>query len=327
MTHPLRPLSERVLERLPGRRAAWIAAWALVPWVNASAHFVLGTGRTNVAVWEQSAHFVVLNYAAVSFAVVITLEGTRRVARRVEALRVPTSNGLEGEPSALFHGMNSVAGPLVITVAVSLALGTSTLIRDGWTPALLRASTWLILGIALGTFVWTYASLQLGLNRLGRERLVSSAVHVDPGLGLHPLGRLASTGLWLLLLWLVPLVLTALPDFAGAALGLLVLAAALGMFFFSLHRLHWQMMEVKEAELAIARDLYAQAYRPVHEARTLQALEQQRTLLSAADALEKRASAIREWPIDDGTLARVITIATTVVAMTIGRLILDPLGL
>jgi hypothetical protein len=34
-----------------------------------------------------------------------------------------------------------------------------------------------------------------------------------------------------------------------------------------------------------------------------------------------------EWPIDDGTLARVLTIATGVVAMTVARLILDPLGL
>jgi hypothetical protein len=44
-------------------------------------------------------------------------------------------------------------------------------------------------------------------------------------------------------------------------------------------------------------------------------------------ALEKRAQAIHEWPIDEGILARVITIATSVIAITIGRLILDPLGL
>ena len=56
-------------------------------------------------------------------------------------------------------------------------------------------------------------------------------------------------------------------------------------------------------------------------------LEQQRNLLSAADALEKRAKAIHDWPIDEGTFARVITIATSVVAITIGRLLLNPFGL
>jgi hypothetical protein len=36
-----------------------------------------------------------------------------------------------------------------------------------------------------------------------------------------------------------------------------------------------------------------------------------------------RLDAIYEWPIDEGILARVNTIATSVVAMTVGRLILD----
>jgi len=79
--------------------------------------------------------------------------------------------------------------------------------------------------------------------------------------------------------------------------------------------------------LKLARDLYAQAYAPVRARPTLETLEQQRNLLSAADALEKRAKAIHDWPIDEGTFARVITIATSVVAILIGRLILGPLGL
>ena len=75
------------------------------------------------------------------------------------------------------------------------------------------------------------------------------------------------------------------------------------------------------------RDLYAKAYEPVRRAATLEALGAQRNLLSAADGLEKRAKAIHDWPIDEGTLARVLTIATSVVAIAVGRLILDSLGL
>jgi hypothetical protein len=142
-----------------------------------------------------------------------------------------------------------------------LRFAVSAFVHDGWTSALLRGATWFVLGIALWTFLWTYASLQLGLDRLGRERLSS------------------------------------------------------------------RRRSVKARELAIARELYAQAYEPVHTAPTLEALERQRHLLGAADALEKRAHAIHEWPIDEGTFARVITIATSVVAITVARLILDPLGL
>jgi hypothetical protein len=113
----------------------------------------------------------------------------------------------------------------------------------------------------------------------------------------------------------------------GVSVGAFALAGALAAFFLSLLRLHRQMVEVKAGELALARELYTEAYEPVRTARTLQALDQQRTLLGAADALEQRANAIHEWPIDEGTLAWVITITTSVIAVAIARLILSPLGL
>ena len=125
----------------------------------------------------------------------------------------------------------------------------------------------------------------------------------------------------------MPLVLTGLPDVVGVVLGAAILAIALATFFLSLVRLHHRMVEVKAEELALARELYAQAYEPVRDDPTLETLEQQRNLLAAADALEKRAKAIHDWPIDEGTFARVLTIATSVVAITLGRLILDPFGL
>ena len=51
---------------------------------------------------------------------------------------------------------------------------------------------------------------------------------------------------------------------------------------------------------------------------------EKRALLGAAGALEKRADAIHEWPIAEGTIAWVIT--TSVIAVAIARLILSPLG-
>lgn len=288
---------------------------------------MLGTGRTS-AVWDQSRTLVILNYAALSFAILITLWGTQRVARRLDALRSSTSDVLgERGPREPFREVNSVRGPLLASAATSIGFAASALVRDGWTSALLRGTTWLLLGIALWTFLWVYASLQLGLDRLGRERLLPDAGRVDPALGLRPLGDVAFIGLWMLLLWLVPVVLTSLPDVVGVALGVLALSAGLATFFLSLLRLHRQMVEMKASELAIARELYAQAYEPVRREQTLEALDRQHGLLSAADALEKRARAIHEWPIDEGTFVRVLTIATSVIAITVARLILDPLGL
>lgn len=326
MTRELRPLTDRILERLPGPRALWIAAWAVVPWLNAGGNLLLDTDGTS-AVWDQDRVLVVLNYAALSLAMVITLWGTGRIARRLETLRATTADVLEGDSRAPFRAMNSVVGPLVASGAMAVVFGGSALVRDGWASAFLRGTTWFVLGVAVWTFLWTYASLQLGLDRLGREHVLPSAPRVDPGLGLRPLGGVAFMGLWMLMMWLVPVLLTGLPDVVGVVIGTLVLAGGLAAFFLSLLRLHRQMIDVKASELAIARDLYTQAYEPVRTAPTLAALERQQGLLAAADALEKRAHAIHEWPIDEGTFARVLTITTSVIAMIVGRLILDPFGL
>ena len=313
----LRPATERLLERLPGRRALWIALWALVPWLNAGLNVLLDTEG---AVWEQSDVLIVLNIAALSVAVVISLWGADRIARRLEGLRATI-------PSEPFRELNSLAAPVVATAATAVALGAEAFFREGWTGALLRGATWLVLGFALWTFLWTYGSLQLGLDRLGRERLLPATAAADPALGLRPLGGVAFMGLWMLLAWLVPVVLTALPDLVGMAVGLAVLAAGLVTFFLSQLRLHRRMVEVKAEELAAARGLYAQAYEPIRKGRTLAALAEQHELLAAAYGLEQRAQAIHEWPVDHGLFARVATIATSVVAVIVARLILDPLGL
>jgi hypothetical protein len=249
-------------------------AWALLPWANAGANLLLDTETS--AVWEQRRVLVILNYAALTLAVLITLSGTRQIARRLEALGADS-----------FRAINSFLGPLVATAATALAFGVSAFVRDGLASALLRGTSWVILGIASWTFLWTYASLQLGVGRLGRAHIRRGVAVVDPGLGLLPIGALAFMGLWLLLAWLVPLLVTGLPDVVGFVLAVLVLGAGLGAFFFSLLGLHRQMVEVKKSELALARDLYAQAYEPVRRARSLEALDEQHSLLSAADALER----------------------------------------
>jgi hypothetical protein len=116
-----RPLTERILGRLPGPRALWVAAWALVPWLNAGANWLLDTGSKS-AVWEQSTLLVLLNYAALSFAIVLTLWGTGRIARRLETLRTATAKVLEPDGAREpFRELNSAVGPLVATAVAAVA--------------------------------------------------------------------------------------------------------------------------------------------------------------------------------------------------------------
>jgi hypothetical protein len=215
----------------------------------------------------------------------------------------------------------------VLAALGAVAFGGNALVREGWAPGMLRGATWFVLGVAFWTFLWAYASVQIGLHRLGAARVRADVRSLDLGSQLRPLGAVAFMGLWMLLVWLVPVLLTALEDVVGVVIGTAVLVGALATFFLSLLRLHRRMVEAKAAELALARELYAQAYEPVQAERTLDALDRQRGLLGAADSLEKRARDLHDWPIDEGTFAPVLTITTSVIAMAIGRLILDPLGL
>ena len=80
----------------------------------------------------------------------------------------------------------------------------------------------------------------------------------DPGLGLRPPGGAAFLGLWLLLAVLLPVVVTGVPEAVGLIIGLLV-CAGLGAFIFSLYGLHRQMVAVKDEELQLAREFYAEA--------------------------------------------------------------------
>ena len=106
-----------------------------------------------------------------------------------------------------------------------------------------------------------------------------------------------------------------------------VLVGALTLFFLSLRGLHRQMRTTRERAVERARRLYSEAYEPLRDRPSLEMLEKRAGLLSAAEALEKRAEHIRKWPFDEGTFARVVTIASGAFATIIARLLLKPFGI
>jgi hypothetical protein len=179
----------------------------------------------------------------------------------------------------------------------------------------------------LCTALWVYLALQTGLHRLGAGVVTLKPYDGDRSLGLRPVGALAFTGFWMLFGTVAPLVVTGSSDRATVLVGVAVLAVGVAMFFLSLRRLHRHMEAVKNQGLAHARELYQQAYRPLGEKPTLAVLDANANLLRAAGDLEQRAERIQAWPFDEGTFARVVTIASSVVAAIITRLLLAPTGL
>lgn len=324
---PAVPLTEHVLARLPGPRLPWVVAWALVPWLNLAVVQLSGSAE-----WTQPGIPLaeILNRGAVTIALLLSLWGATRITNELRDLQPALTKAVvQDEPDVrrLFFGIDNRLVPLLMTVLVGVLLPLDEALRGNSAAALIQAVTWLLIGIPLSTAVWVYLILQIGLNRLGRGQLTLRPYSGDRSLGLRPVGRLAFTGFWMLFGVVGPIVVTAFSDVPAAIIGITVLVVGVGVFFLSLRRLNRQMIAIKQRELDRARELYMQAYEQVRDSPTLEELQQQAGLLGAAEALEKRAERIQEWPFDEATFARVVTIASSVAAVIIARLILDPVGL
>ncbi|WP_043501368.1 hypothetical protein [Georgenia sp. SUBG003] len=301
-----------------------VAAWGAVPWLNLVAVGLLAPSWGGGIPWGE-----VLNRAATSFAVVLSLWGVLRIADELRGLRVTlaTSGGRTHPEDERFRGLASVVAPLALLVAIAVVLPLDEVLRAEPAAGLIQGVTWVVIGIPLCTAFWVYLVLQIGLIRLGRTQDALPVYDGDRTLGLQPVGRLAFTGFWLILGTVVPLVLTGLADLPVTLVGAGVLVTALALFFLSLTDLHRQMVAVKERELGRATELYRQVYRGIRATPTIDDLRQHAGLLGAAESLEKRAERIQAWPFDEGTFARVLTIASSAGATIIARLILAPTGL
>lgn len=304
-----------------------MVAWGLVPWLNLVA--VLASGTT---AWDREGIPLVevLNRTAVTFSVLLALWGAARIDEELRRLQPDLAQVVDQEEpdvQRLFGATDSILLPLLLTATVGVVLPLDELLRGEPLAALIQAATWVLIGVPLATAVWVYVTLQIGLNRLGRGNLTLRGYRGDRSLGLRPVGSLAFTGFWMLFGSVGPLVLTGFTDLPVVIVGIVVLTAGLLLFFLSLRGLHRQMVAVKQRELQRALALYQEAYDKVQEESTLEVLQRQAGLLTAAESLEKRAERIQEWPFDEATFARVVTIASSVAAVIIARLILAPAGL
>jgi hypothetical protein len=175
------PLTERLLSRLPGPRAAWVVAWAAMP-VAAGllpSGYVASVGARPVSIRLLAglvfAYVVVLAFWAVGR---FTTE-SNLVEGSVDQLTAAP----EQATTPVFRGMASTAGP----VALTLVFVTVTVWRTAVVGDLRAALVWLPVAVLLNLppmTVWAYLALLVGLYRLGRRTLSLAAFPQDLSLGL-----------------------------------------------------------------------------------------------------------------------------------------------
>ena len=325
------PLTERILAQLPGPRWVKLATWIAAPILRAaSIVLVLELTGRNTMGWGIG--LIVIPEALVfTYAIALAIWGVAKIAREVSALEPRlaelTYAGQESSPR-VFRGMGNTIGPVLLALVVSLALLVVVVVgTEAWWVVLALLVLNVVIHLPLTTLFWTYLMLMLGLNRLGTRHLALEAYGGDKSLGLRPVGRLAFTGFWVFAATLAPILLVSLTFVVSLVIGLLFFIAGVIAFFLSLWRVHEQMGRAKQRQLLRAQTLYEQAYEPLMTTHTLEMLEERSKLLSAAEALERRAEAIQTWPFNDALLARIVVIGLSVITAVIARLVTKPLGL
>ena len=321
-----KPLTERILGRLPPPRRLWIGLWSVVPLfspiVFATASRLTGRPLADVEFVD-----LVATQAGLAFASFVLLLGTSGLSRRALELG-PVFDRLGGWRAApdRFALMGSVVGPLGLAAVVAALVSAGGLVAYGPVPPLAALPLLLVYLIPIVTYVWVYLVILLELDRHGRTPLQLASFPEDPSLGLGELGSLASTGLGGLLVALAPVLVVGSDEPLTLGVSLVVVAVSIGGFVLSMWRLHRQMAAERRRAIAFARDLYATVYEPLRKSSTPKTLETHASALGAAEALEARARSVLTWPIDEGATRFLGVVVTSVVTSVIVRALFAALG-
>jgi len=312
---PYRPLTERVLDRLPGWRWAWMVGWALL----GGGPYLLAHQADPGAPYPGDPFAISLSWAAL-----VSLCGAGVVTRRLDALQPALAELLPAgmDPPSQFRAVGSRLWPVVGAVLVTASFEVIDFVAAPTLATGLRIVPAFFANLASAAFLLAVAALLYSIYRVGALPLRLRPFHADPGLGLKAFGRLAFAGFGIFLLAFAPVFAVTTSDVRSWVINLLILLVSVSLFFLSLSSLHHQLAAAKAERLAWARRLYGNAVELLEGEADAQALAARSASLVAAAEIERKVQAIPEWPIDDWiwrTLAAILIGATAgVVARAIG---------
>ena len=318
MAVPLRPLTERVLARLGRPRLLWMLAWGMLALAAYEVTFRIFRSPT------YPGRFVA------AYVNLLAIWAIAKVTADLEAIR-PLVQRLTGRTAGPdywpFQAVESVAGPLALGLMETILWNVVDFIRHPGPATAMLIPIMFVAWLPAEVALWFFGALLVRLYRLGRRPLRLSPFEEDRSLGLRPLGSIAFTSFVVMTAAMLPLTATQWRDLRGAITGLVFFLGFVGLFFASLYGLHRQMVDAKVAALEQTHHLYVAAFQPIRAQWSLERVAEQSARLTAAEAIERRAGAIQEWPLDEGLLARLAAVVTSVIGVILARLILSRFGL
>jgi len=322
----LAPITERILRALPGRRSLWILVWAALPLLTPLIFSVVVrlSGRTfpseafGEAWWTQM---------GLSWASLILLWGCGRLADEASSTRDElVETGRVQVPERLFAAISRADGPLLLTLLVAAISVVNNWIAYGPLAPLTTLPLFIAYMLPVLTFVWVYVAILTDINRLGELPVVLDRFPQDRTMGLSHVGSLASLGIGLLFIAAVPVLVAGSDEPGTLVISLTLVVGVVAIYALSMWRLHRQMAAAKQRYVALARQLYADAYAPIRERPDIDTLNAASSPLSVAQSLDARAAGLPTWPIDEGTARFVAVIITGVLTSIIVRALFAAIG-
>ena len=328
--HVERPLTERVLDRLPGSRVGWLLLWGLSPF--------MAYELANV-VWGLPNYLGLPANLAFGLANLVALWAAGRLAARIERLQPTLERLLAPEDLAPrrhpFRHVGRLRGPLLLSALSVLSWELVDFVGSPSVATAFVMAAVFVGQLGISTFLWIYGVSLFGLDRIGRRTLHLEPFTTEPTLGLKPLGSLAFESFLLLAAAGTPPIAFVLGDVRGVVVGLGTVAIFAALFILSAYSLHRTLVAAKASHLQWAHGLVVAALasieqhgrEPADEAAIVAVLGEARPALAAATEIERRALAIQEWPFDATIVRAVAAILTSVTAVVIARLLLSRLGM
>ena len=215
-------------------------------------------------------------------------------------------------------------GPIALA-ALSVAFATpSTVAEFGSAVGLVDIPLLFVVTVPIMTFVWTYAAILVGLDRLGQSRLALDLFPQDRSLGLAPIGAAAISGFWLVVVAAAPILVLGASDLTTLALSVGLVLITVCLFVLSMLRLHAQMRAAKARYVAMTHGLVADAYAPAGPGAGPRDAPGEFGR-AQAPVIGRARRANPQWPIDERIVASITVVVTGVVSLIV-RVVLDTFG-
>jgi hypothetical protein len=314
------------LRALGGTRPMWIVLWAALPLLSP---LIFSSVARASGQPFPTASFVsaFLTQAGIAWADLVMLWGSGHLAMEARSTRDELLRAAPGRiPDRLFGAISRADGPAFLTAIVVVTVVANNWAAYGPLPPLATLPLFVAYMLPIMTFIWVYVAILTDINRLGQLPVVLDLFPQDRTMGLGHVGSLASTGLGVVFLGSIPVLFAGSDEPVTLAVSLTVVLVVVGLYAWSMWRLHRQMAAAKERYVAKARRLYADAYAPLRERSDVETLAATSNVLSVAQSLDDRAAGLPTWPIDESTARFVVVIVTGVVTSLVVRALFAAIG-